>query len=300
MLNSKSIGSKITQARKRLNLSQADLAQQIAISSQAVGKWERGESLPDITTLNRLAEILGVDLNYFSDSFPSINTETNPDQVQENTLNKAPTASTSKKQSWNMSQGNWVDADFSGLKNLQEKFSHSNMKSCKFIGSDLSDLQLKGNNIESCDFANSNISNCQIESSNLNENNFRNCSFQASIFTKNNMGNCDFTQADFTDSEFKLLNFSKNELFQGTWNRTTFSGVHLDELKFTGKLEDCIFENCAFYRVTFQNTILINTFFKNNKNLKRIQFVDCQADRMTYEFLKIGKANLTGISMILD
>ena len=72
MLNSKSIGNKIAIARKKINLSQAELAQQVSISSQAVGKWERGESMPDITTLNRLAEILGVDLNYFSKSFQTV------------------------------------------------------------------------------------------------------------------------------------------------------------------------------------------------------------------------------------
>lgn len=71
MLNSKSIGDKIATARKKSNLSQAELAQKILISPQAVGKWERGESLPDITILNRLAEIFGVDLNYFSNSFQS-------------------------------------------------------------------------------------------------------------------------------------------------------------------------------------------------------------------------------------
>jgi transcriptional regulator with XRE-family HTH domain len=43
----------------------------VFISAQAVGKWERGESMPDIITLNHLAEILGVDLNYFSENFPS-------------------------------------------------------------------------------------------------------------------------------------------------------------------------------------------------------------------------------------
>ncbi|MCZ4221917.1 helix-turn-helix domain-containing protein [Pedobacter rhodius] len=66
MLNSKSIGNKIAMARKKINLSQAELAQRVSISAQAVGKWERGESMPDITMLNRLAEILSVDLNYFS------------------------------------------------------------------------------------------------------------------------------------------------------------------------------------------------------------------------------------------
>ena len=63
-METKMIGSKIAEARKKINISQAKLAQRLFISSQAVGKWERGESMPDIITLNRLAEILGVDLFY--------------------------------------------------------------------------------------------------------------------------------------------------------------------------------------------------------------------------------------------
>ncbi len=70
MLNTPTVGNKIAAARKKINISQAGLAQQLFISAQAVGKWERGESMPDIMTLNRLAELLGVDLNYFSESFP--------------------------------------------------------------------------------------------------------------------------------------------------------------------------------------------------------------------------------------
>lgn len=69
MLSTQKIGNKIAEARKKMNISQAQLAQRLFISPQAVGKWERGESMPDITTFNALAEILNVDLNYFSESF---------------------------------------------------------------------------------------------------------------------------------------------------------------------------------------------------------------------------------------
>ncbi|HJY11154.1 MAG TPA: helix-turn-helix transcriptional regulator, partial [Flavobacterium sp.] len=116
MLNSKSVGNKIATARKKINLSQADLAKQVSISSQAVGKWERGESMPDISTLNRLAEILGVDLNYFSETFKSNVSESQFETTQKQTdeiLKTKP--KTNSGLSWNMSSGNWVDADFSGL-----------------------------------------------------------------------------------------------------------------------------------------------------------------------------------------
>jgi uncharacterized protein YjbI with pentapeptide repeats len=66
---------------------------------------------------------------------------------------------------------------------------------------------------------------------------------------------------------------------------------------FGGNVEDCSFEMCAFKKVTFQQATLINTFFKN-KNLKGIRFIDCKTDRMTYEFLKNGKADLTGITLV--
>ncbi|GAB3643351.1 helix-turn-helix domain-containing protein [Spirosoma arcticum] len=68
-METKLIGSKIAETRKKANLSQLQLAQQVFVSPQAVGKWERGESLPDIVTLTRLSQTLGVDLNYFSESF---------------------------------------------------------------------------------------------------------------------------------------------------------------------------------------------------------------------------------------
>jgi transcriptional regulator with XRE-family HTH domain len=60
-------GTRIATARKAKNMSQAQLAQQLFISPQAVGKWERGESIPDIVTVVKLADVLGVDLNYFSE-----------------------------------------------------------------------------------------------------------------------------------------------------------------------------------------------------------------------------------------
>jgi transcriptional regulator with XRE-family HTH domain len=179
MLNSKSIGNKIATARKNNNLSQAELAKQISISSQAVGKWERGESMPDITTFNRLAEVLGVDLNYFSDSFQSEKAAITTNESFDNQAVEIPETNPLKKFDWNwdMSQGNWVDADFSCLKNLKEKFSGSNIKNCKFMNSDLSGLILEKNNIELCDFSSSDLRNSKIQSSNLLNNQFNKCSF---------------------------------------------------------------------------------------------------------------------------
>ncbi len=329
MLNTKMIGNKITEARKKTNISQAQLAERLFISSQAVGKWERGESMPDIITFNRLSEILGVDLNYFSESFQTMTTEVTsvdslikqpeePDNSRMPSGNQnLPAEKAGKKLSWDMSRGNWVDADFSGLKNLHDKFSSSNMQRCKFNGSDLSGLLLKSNNVGSCDFSNSDISRSQIQSSNLSSNLFKDCSLKEAEFSRSNISGCDFSGADFTGTEFtgsyimgcdfsgadftgaafKSGGIQKNPIASAVWNRTSFNAMWIVDIVFEGTMEECSFENCAFKKVTFQNSTLINTFFKN-KRLKGIRFIDCQADRMTYEFLKNGKADLTGIMLL--
>lgn len=303
MLNSNSIGNKIATARKKINLSQAELAQQVSISSQAVGKWERGESLPDITTLNRLAEILGVDLNYFSENFHPIAQETvETETTAIETLEKQPAEVISQKQSnkpnWDMSKLNLVDSDFSGLKNLHEKFSSSNMQKCLFIGSNMSGLLLNNNNVDGCDFTDSDISNSKIQSSNLGGNLFKNCSLKETEFLKSNIHACDFSDADFTKTSFKYSNFMKNTISNAKWNNTSFIEMQIQDVVFEGTLEDCYFENSAFYGVKFQNATLINTFFKNNKKFKRVQFIDCKADKITYAFLKNNQADLTGITLL--
>ncbi|WP_290971045.1 pentapeptide repeat-containing protein [Flavobacterium sp.] len=298
MLNSKSIGDKIAAARKKNNLSQAGLAQQVSISSQAVGKWERGESMPDISTLNRIAEILGVDLNYFSETFKS-NISESQFEAPKNEFAETPTTKpkTNLGLNWNMSSGNWVDADFSGLSNLKDKFSTSNMKNCKLIGSDLSNLILKSNNILGCDFSNSDLRNSKIQTSNLDKNQFIECLLIDAEFSSSEIKNCNFSKANFSGVELRTSELKRCVLENAVWNLSAFKLSHISDVVFNGTIEECSFENCSFSKVTFKNATITNTFFKSKK-LKGIQFIDCQADRITYEFLKNGKADLTGLTLL--
>lgn len=297
MLNTKTIGNRIAAARKKMNLSQAELAQKVSISAQAVGKWERGESLPDILTLNRLAEILSVDLNYFSDRNLVLENENQHSEEAPISTNNEQQVSKGKQPSWDMSEGNWVNADFSNLKNLKEKFSSSNMKDCKFRNSELTGLLLKNNNVVSCDFSGLDIKNSQFKGSNLGKNAFVDCTLVETEFLDCNIDTCDFTNADLTGVVFKSSNYYKNIQIQTVWSCVSFVGMNIESVVFEGLVENCSFEGCSFTKVTFQNTKLVNTFF-NCRNLKRIKFIDCIADRMTYEFLKNGKADLTGVKLI--
>jgi uncharacterized protein YjbI with pentapeptide repeats len=297
MLTTMIIGNKIAESRKRINISQAQLAERLFISPQAVGKWERGESMPDIITFNRLAEIFGVDLNYFSENFQSVTNEMVPVQSLVKPSVELPSGKQKNKLSWDMSRGNWLDADFSGLKNLHEKFSSSNMQRCLFIGSAMSGLLLRSNNVDRCDFSGSDISSSHIRNSNLANNLFKDCSLKETEISGSYIMGCDFSGANFTGAAFKSGGFQKNSIANAVWNRTSFNAMQIIDIVFDGTIEDCYFENCVFKKVTFQNAMLLNTFFKN-KSLKGIRFIDCQADRMTYEFLKNGRADLTGITLL--
>ena len=57
------IGANIAAYRKQGNMTQAGFAQRINYSDKAVSKWERGEFVPDVTTLVMLAEQFGVTVN---------------------------------------------------------------------------------------------------------------------------------------------------------------------------------------------------------------------------------------------
>lgn len=53
-------GTRLAKIRKRCSFTQNELAERLAITPQAVSKWERGEGLPDVTLFPKIAEALGV------------------------------------------------------------------------------------------------------------------------------------------------------------------------------------------------------------------------------------------------
>lgn len=59
-IDRKKFGLFVTELRKEKDFTQQELADQLFVSNKAVSKWERGQSLPDISLLTPLAEILGV------------------------------------------------------------------------------------------------------------------------------------------------------------------------------------------------------------------------------------------------
>ena len=61
-MDPKKTGIIILEARKKLNMTQKDLADKLYVSDKAVSKWERGLCFPDISVLIPLTEILNISL----------------------------------------------------------------------------------------------------------------------------------------------------------------------------------------------------------------------------------------------
>lgn len=61
-----SVGERITELRKKQQMSQGDLAKAMEVSRQAVSKWENGLSSPDTVKLIQLAEVLETDVEYLA------------------------------------------------------------------------------------------------------------------------------------------------------------------------------------------------------------------------------------------
>lgn len=285
MLTTKMIGNKIAEARKKINISQAQLAQGLFISSQAVGKWERGESMPDIITINRLAEILGVDLNYFSESFHSeasemAHMESLVDQSAELPPGK-------KKLSRDLSGGNWVDADFSGA--------------------DLTGISFKSSNVRNANFDNANLTDCSLTTLDLTNASFNKSTIVRTNFSKSGLTGTKFTRVKLTDVKLTMTDL-RNTIFDACsfngvdFNKSDLRGLCLDGQTFIGVK----FDNAALNDVTFRGATINNVSFRSpyaltNKYyraIKTICFDGAMMDKLTYAVLKSMDADLSKVTTI--
>ncbi len=76
-MENKKIGKYLQEKRKSKDMTQSDLAQILNVTYQAVSRWETGESIPDIQTLDQIATLYNVSIDEIlqRESKPSIDTE---------------------------------------------------------------------------------------------------------------------------------------------------------------------------------------------------------------------------------
>ena len=61
------ISQNIVSLRRESGMTQLELAEKLNYSDKAISKWERGESVPDITVLKAIADLFGVTVDYLID-----------------------------------------------------------------------------------------------------------------------------------------------------------------------------------------------------------------------------------------
>jgi uncharacterized protein YjbI with pentapeptide repeats len=314
-MDTKIIGSKIAQARKKANMSQAQLGQLLFISPQAVGKWERGESIPDIITFNRLAEILGVDLNYFSENFQSADDEATSkitiDSIGNIEQTAQEVASPSQLQErqllTNFSGSNLSKSDFAGVTAHKRKFNGSALRGSDFAGADLTGSSFMGSDIREANFDGTNLTDCTLSANDLTD-----ASFNKTILVRTEFSASGLAGAKFINAELIEVKLTKTDLRKTIFQNCIFNGVDfkysdLRGLCFDGQtfigvkfnkaaLNDATFNGATLKHVSFRPTYALTN--KYYRAIKTICFDGAMMDKLTYAALKGMGADLSKVTVI--
>jgi len=327
MLSIKMIGNKITEARKKVNISQALLAERLIISPQAVGKWERGESMPDITTFIRLAEILGVDLNYFSESFQPADAKIVPVESLDKQPDELPSRSQEQEVITNLSGNNLPNSDFAGVTTHNGKFEGSALHGSDFSGADLTNSSFKGSDVRGSDFSGADLTGSTFKASDVREANFdgtnltdckfyaldlADASFKQTILVSTEFSTVGLTGAKFIDVKLTNVKLIVSDLRKTIFERCIFSGVDFNKGDLRGLCLDgqtfigVSFDGTALNNVTFRGATLKNVSFlathaltnKYYRAIKTICFDGAMMDKLTYAVLKGFNADLSKVTFI--
>lgn len=88
----KNLGKTIAEQRKRLNMSQKNLADKLNVSNKTISKWECGNGIPDIESLDKLASAFGITLEELLNPKP----ETAQNEKEETQAKSTPTHAVKK------------------------------------------------------------------------------------------------------------------------------------------------------------------------------------------------------------
>ena len=98
-MNQIKIGKFIAERRKRVGLTQMQLADQLGITDKAVSKWERGIAMPDTSIMLELCDILRISVNELL-SGEKINMENNNQKNEQLLLDMAKELEKKNKTIW--------------------------------------------------------------------------------------------------------------------------------------------------------------------------------------------------------
>ncbi|MBC9934940.1 pentapeptide repeat-containing protein [Chitinophaga qingshengii] len=303
-MDTRIIGGKIAQARKAKRMSQAQLGQQLFISPQAVGKWERGESMPDITTFNRLAATLGVELNYFLDNEATTIT---PAKVPVTPAEKEAAPSAERQVQIDLRATNLQEHDFAGVTLHKGKFRTSSLRKANFAGADLTGSSFEILDAQGANFDGANLTDCEFSITDLTD-----ASFHETILVRTKL-HMSGHGAKFTDVMLVEVHFIKADLSKTRFDNCIFKGVDFNHcdlrgLNFEGQtLAGVWFNKSALKDVSFCGATLRNVSFtlpfsltnRSHLDFKTIRFEGSTMDKLTYTALKgLHVADLSKVTVI--
>ena len=91
-MEKQTMGEIISALRKEKGMTQKDLADKMGVTDKAVSKWERNLSCPDISSIPKLAEILGTGVETLMDVTPKGEEKASAGQIVEIVLKAVPLA----------------------------------------------------------------------------------------------------------------------------------------------------------------------------------------------------------------
>jgi uncharacterized protein YjbI with pentapeptide repeats len=283
MLNTKMIGNRIAEARKKKNISQAQLAQFLFISPQAVGKWERGESSPDIITFNRLSEILDVDLNYFSESFQS----TDDEMASKMPINSNGDIKQTAQEVANLSR--------TQERQVQINLTAVNLQESDFAGADLTGSLFEVSDAHKANFDGANLTDCTFSITDLADASFHKSVLVRTDFNKSSLAGTKFTDVELTDVKLTMIDLRKTIFENCVFNGVDFKYSDLRGMRFDGHTFIGIqFDKSALNDVSFTGATLRNVSFrlpfsvtnKSYRAFKTVRFDGAMMDKLTYAGLK--------------
>ena len=87
-INNEKFGKFLSEMRKEKSMTQKELADQLFVSDKTVSKWERGNSMPNVTLLIPIADVLGITVTeLLKGEKISKNNSLNTDEVEKLVIN---------------------------------------------------------------------------------------------------------------------------------------------------------------------------------------------------------------------
>ncbi|MEA4824749.1 MAG: helix-turn-helix transcriptional regulator [Clostridiaceae bacterium] len=118
MINKIHFGKRIAAHRKELHLSQAELSEELSVTSQAVSKWECGTALPDLDLLLELSHMYGVTINQLLEDSDIVATLADRKYEYDGIAYFVPRVEAEHNKQWveGIVNGDWIARNFSSSK----------------------------------------------------------------------------------------------------------------------------------------------------------------------------------------